>query len=148
VCKQVTVCPGHIWTTLYYSWLHNGGQLVKICNSNHDMQWPIHRTQTVKGKYSFGIYILMTCESWVLKKRYKKYRHQMCLLQPLLGFTWFECCKNYITKSNDTNKTAKSFGNTGIVLPSTVGIILLTEEITRLWVTKTWTEGLTPPWNS
>jgi hypothetical protein len=20
VCKQVTVCPGHIWTTLYYTW--------------------------------------------------------------------------------------------------------------------------------
>jgi hypothetical protein len=32
VCKQVTVCPGHIWTTLYYAvYIHVYGKKKQLC---------------------------------------------------------------------------------------------------------------------
>jgi hypothetical protein len=45
VCKQVTVCPGHIWTTLYYSYFHSlmTYGLIFWGNSSYSLQ--IFRTQ-------------------------------------------------------------------------------------------------------
>jgi hypothetical protein len=60
-----------------------------------------------------------------------------------------ECCRNSnITKSKDSNTIANVLEKLEKIVQPTVGICLLIEEITRLWVTKTLMEGLRPPCNS
>ena len=42
VCKQVTVCPGHIWTTLYICDLHNWNIMKWLLDTKHTEVVKIH----------------------------------------------------------------------------------------------------------